>query len=159
MERMKTFFTYILIGILFFLYSNFMINLGMKAIYRTIPEGTITSENIKVTEAKATYVNGYIEGVYTNNLENKLGNDEYIKIDIYSKRNILLTTKFIKLDELEPNATQNFRIAYKATDTNRFVIGVADEESKKELDELKLFSEETTKTWLLKTLIIVLIFK
>lgn len=68
MDRMKTFGLYILCIILFFIFSNVMIDIALKAIYNPINITTERRNDLKldVSEAKATYVNGYVKGNVKN---------------------------------------------------------------------------------------------
>ena len=64
MDRMKTFGIYVLCVILFFIFSNVMINIAIKASYAPIDTYTTLREGIDIgiNEAKATYVNGNVAG-------------------------------------------------------------------------------------------------
>ena len=68
MDRMKTFGIYALCIILFFIFSNIMIDIAIKATYYPIDIVVVTKDDfiLKVNEAKATYVNGYVEGNVRN---------------------------------------------------------------------------------------------
>lgn len=69
MDRMKTFGIYALCIILFFVFSNVMIDIAIKAMYNPINVTIEESANLtlNIDEAKATYVNGYVEGNVKNN--------------------------------------------------------------------------------------------
>lgn len=118
MDRMKTFGIYALCIILFYIFSNVMINIAVKTSYRPIDVEIEQTQNLKLdtTEVKATYVNGYVEG----NIKNVSSNTEntFIKIDLYSKRDVLLGTKYVKVNNLDPNETQDFRMGFEFTDIN-----------------------------------------
>ncbi len=68
MDRMKTFGLYALCIILFFIFSNVMIDIAIKAMYNPIDITIEKRENLQlnVNVAKATYVNGYVEGNVKN---------------------------------------------------------------------------------------------
>lgn len=68
MDRMKTFGIYALCIILFFIFSNIMIDIAIKAMYNPIDIVLETRDDLilKVNKAKATYVNGYVEGNVKN---------------------------------------------------------------------------------------------
>lgn len=68
MDRMKTFGLYALCIILFFIFSNIMIDIAIKAMYNPIDKIVETRDDLilKVNDAKATYVNGYVEGNVRN---------------------------------------------------------------------------------------------
>lgn len=118
MDRMKTLGIYALCIVLFYVFSNVMINIALKTTYLPIDVEIEQTEALKIdtTEAKATYVNGYVEG----NIKNVGSNTEntYIKIDLYSKRDVLLGTKYVKVENLKPNETFEFRMGFKFTDAD-----------------------------------------
>ncbi len=68
MDRMKTFGIYALCIILFFIFSNVMIDIAVKAMYNPIDITIERREDLllDVHDAKATYVNGYVEGYVRN---------------------------------------------------------------------------------------------
>ena len=151
MARMKTFLIYALIIIVFYFYSNFLIEIGMKGTYHTIVHGTINVSNpvVEVKEAKATYINGYVEGTMTNNTENRIDN-KYIKIDFYSENNVQLGTKYVEIQNLEGGQTRDFRIAFKLTDVESFEISIVEEAEN--ATEEQFLSEEMTTTAIIATL-------
>ena len=118
MDRMKTFGIYALCIILFYIFSNVMINIAVKTSYTPIDVEIEQTETLKIdtTEVKATYVNGYVEG----NIKNEGSNTEntYIKIDLYSKRDVLLGTKYVRVNDLKQNETRDFRMGFEFTDVD-----------------------------------------
>ncbi len=127
MDRIKTFGKYIIWIVLFYIFSNVMINIAIKSMYVSIDSEIIERENVKleVDEARATYVNGYVSG----NIKNT-GNDvinTYVKIDLYSKRNVLLGTKYVEINNLLHDETKDFRMGFKFTDVDHCVIKTVDE--------------------------------
>lgn len=118
MDRMKTFGLYALCIILFFIFSNIMINLAIKTSYSPINVNIETRENIdiNITTAKATYVNGIIEGRLKNTGANidKL----YVKIDLYSERDILLGTKYVEINDFRQGENREFEMGFKFTDVD-----------------------------------------
>ncbi len=157
MARMKTFGIYALIIIVFYIFSNLLINVGMKSIYKNITDQEINIENpnIEIKEAKATYVNGYVEGTMTNNSDSRIDN-KYIKLDVYSKRGVLLETKYIDVNNLEPNASRDFRMAFKAKEAYKYVMTLTD--NIEGVEDIRFFSEEVTKRWIIKALLLTAFF-
>ena len=127
MDRMKTFGIYALCVILFFIFSNVMINIAIKAscapidTYTTLREGI----DIGINEAKATYVNGYVGGTIKNT--GSAINKAYIKIDLYSKRDVILGTKYVEINYLQSQETQEFRMGFRFTDVEYAKIELVDE--------------------------------
>jgi len=124
MDRMKTFFLYAIIIVVFYFLSNILIYLFVKGTYKDIT-GEIAADNIEIVQAKATYINGYIDGRIDNNTEGEMV-DKYIKIEIYSKRGVCLGTKYIKVPYLEVQESEDFHIGYKLTDSYRYKVSVVD---------------------------------
>lgn len=127
MDRMKTFGLYALCIILFAIFSNVMINVAIKATYDPIDMDIISEDNLRinVTNAKATYVNGYVEGMVKN-----IGEDvekTYVKIDLYSKRDNLLGTKYVELANFRGNETRDFRMGFKFTDVSYAKVQIVNE--------------------------------
>ena len=97
MKRMKTFFIYLMIFILFYLFVSVMSYLFVKTAYKDIYSYEIETKSpqIKIKESKATSANGYIIGTIKNDSK------EYIdkinmKIDFYSARGVNLGTRVVK---------------------------------------------------------------
>jgi len=153
MSRMKTFFVYAIIIILFYFLSNILIYLFIKGTYKDIT-GEIVSDNIEVIKAKSTYVNGYIDGKITNNAMEELI-DKYVKIEIYSKRGVCLGIKYIDIPYLEAGEEKEFHIGYKLKDAYRYKISVV--ENVNEATEEQFISEEM-KWYIIAATLIVAIF-
>lgn len=153
MQRMKTFGLYALCVILFFIFSNVMINIALKAsyeaidTYKTEPSGI----TIDIKEAKATYVNGYVGGKITN--KNETIEKTYIKIDLYTKRDVCMGTKYVEVTNLEKDETHEFRMGFKYTDIDYAKITLVDEVSKEEPKE-SFISNNLRGIQLLKTVIV-----
>lgn len=61
MSRMKTFFKYAMWVILFFIFSEIMININLETVYRNIGRKDNLPQ-ITIYQAQATKVNGRIKG-------------------------------------------------------------------------------------------------
>ena len=154
MSRMKTFFTYAIIIVVFYFLSNILINLFIKGTYKKI-SGEVLSSNIEIIQAKATYVNGYIDGKITNNSQEEIIN-KYVKIDIFSERGICLGTKYVEIAHLNANESIDFHMGYKFTDSNSYKISIVDNMNELVTDE-QLISDEMG-WYLIAATIIVLMF-
>ena len=156
-NRIRTFSLYALCVILFFIFSNLMINITLKTIYEPIdtyksePEGI----GIDIKEARATYVNGYVGGniINKNNTISKM----YMKIDLYTKRDVIVGTKYIEINNLKQNQTQEFRIGFKYTDVDHANINLVNEVSK-DTPEEAFISENLSGAILLTTVIFLCVF-
>ena len=73
MKRFKQIMTFVIIGVLFIILTEYLIRVGLRNSYKTISgEIKSVSPQITVTEAKATDVNGYIEGRIKNASEDDI---------------------------------------------------------------------------------------
>lgn len=126
-NRIRTFGIYALCVILFFIFSNIMIEVALKATYDPIdtyitqPEGM----KIEINESKATYVNGYVGGNITHT--NDVMSVAYVKIDLYTKRNVCMGTKYVELNHLIPYKAREFRMGFQYNDVDYARITVVDE--------------------------------
>lgn len=156
-NRIRTLGLYALCVILFFIFSNLMINITLKTIYEPIdtyksePEGI----GIDIKEARATYVNGYVGGNISN--KNSTISKIYMKIDLYTKRDVLVGTKYIEINNLKQNQTQEFRIGFKYTDVDHANINLINEVSK-DTPEEAFISENLSGAILLTTVIFLCVF-
>ncbi|MCR5145872.1 MAG: hypothetical protein K6B70_00770 [Clostridia bacterium] len=127
MDRMKTFFKYFLIVVLFYIFSNLMINAFFKISYKDIRDYKIEVNDlfIDVSEAKATSRNGYIKGIVKNKNENAIEN-KYLKISFLSKNKNVLGEKYIKIDKIESKQLRNFEVKFDYDNVKAFKIEMTD---------------------------------
>lgn len=127
MDRMKTFLLYALCVIGFFIFSNVMMNLAIHGTYKTMHVDLYKYDGIEmqINENKYTSVNGYVGGKIINNTKDIITN-KYIKIDIYSKRDVLLGTKYVTVNNFRPNETREFKMGYKLNNSNYCKIHITD---------------------------------
>lgn len=138
MSRMKTFFKYFLIFILFFVFSNLMINAFFRISYKKIDKYKIEVNElfVDVTEAKATSRNGYINGIIKNKNEDAIEN-KYLKISFLSKNEKVLGEKYIKIDRIESNQLRKFEVKFDYDNVKTFKIELTDTKPE-EVDFLEL---------------------
>lgn len=134
MDRMKTLSKYVLWLILFFIFSEIMIKLNIESTYQNIGQKN-NLEQISIYQAQATKINGRIKGTINNKAENKIKN-KYIKIDLYSERNIFLGSKYIDVSNMREDETRNFEIYFKVQDVDYFEMNFTDEKVEGELPEI-----------------------
>ena len=86
MKRLKTFAMYILLIVLFYIFSRVIIFIGLNNTYNSINVKENIPDGISITSAKATSVNGEIKGKVSENL-----NSKYVKFNLSfgNKRSIL----------------------------------------------------------------------
>ena len=155
MDRLKTFLIYALLIVLFFIFSEFLINVSLQASYNDITRRDNT-EQVQIQEAQSTLVNGKIKGTIKNSEQDYL-TGKYVKIDLYSKRDNLLGTKYIEINTTETQNTQDFSVYFELTDVESYNISIVDQ---KEEGELDLIPEELTKPeiWLLTAMTVLILW-
>ena len=134
MDRMKTLMKYVLWGIIFFVFSNIIINFTLKTTYQDI-ERKDNLEQVNINEAQATKINGRIKGTIYNSTENKITN-KYLRIDLYSERNIFLGSRYIDVASMRDDETRNFEVYFKVQDVDYYVMNFTDEKVEGELPEM-----------------------
>lgn len=146
MGRLKTFRIWLILFVLFYLFVDFISFVGLKMMLKDLNEYEILVESpkIEIIEAKGTYANGYIKGTLTNNT-NSIIENKYIKLDVYSERNVNLGTEYIEIEKLDLAKTMDFEVKYSYTDVSKYKIDVVDTKPE-QVTEIKL--DEKTKWYL-----------
>ena len=137
MARMKTFFIYFLLVVLFFIYSQVMIYLAINTTYKYKNIEIKTDIPIKA-EVRATSVNGIANIKIQNNKELNLEN-KYVKLECYSKNNVEMGTKYIEIGKIDNAEEKNFEIRFNYNKVERVVIDIVNE---KELEEKNIPEED-----------------
>lgn len=146
---------YALWVVLFIIFSDFLINVGLNSSYRPIERRDNVSQ-VNVYQAEATLVNGRIRGLITNSETDNISN-KYLEFDFYSKRDVFLGRKIIDINELQAGETQNFEILFKLEDVDYYTVSVLDE--RPEGEEIEILPEGwTTTDVVIATAITLLIF-
>ena len=152
-KRMHNIIMYILIIALLFVFSNVMIYLYINGTYKAIEDSKIEVENPNITieQAKATYVNGYVNGKIKNNTEETI-NEKYIKFEFSTLRDVNIGNKYLKIENLEPGQ----EIEYQ--DIKKMKISEATAEEVKNATESEFeITEEMKQGMLIGTLLILLL--
>ncbi len=129
MERMKVFLRYILILIIAYILFDFFTYRYLVNSYKNIKtyEIVVKSPEVKINEAKATAVNGYVKGTIKNTTGNKIDNTN-IKIDLYNSRGLNLGTKYCKIENFSENEVREFNINFRANNISHIEISFTDED-------------------------------
>lgn len=155
MDRLKTLFMYASWVILFFIFSNFLINVGLNATYKPIERRDNVSQ-VNIYQAEATLVDGRIRGIITNSETEDLSG-KYLEVDFYSGRDVYLGRKIININQLQANETQNFEILFKLEDVEYYSVSIVDE--RPEGEEIEILPDGwTTTDVVVATVITMLIF-
>ena len=108
MDRMKTFLTYVLLIIGFFVISLLLENGLLMAMYAPISgqfDGYYSVTNSKFSlengKAKACNVNGYISFNLVNTT-GKFVDKCYLKVDLYNKQDLLADTEYLQVQGMQP---------------------------------------------------------
>lgn len=152
MDRLKKFLLYIIIGLAFFAFSDLLINIGLNTTYKKI-DGKNNIEQIDITRAEATLVNGRIFGKLNTPMTSELYK-KYIKMDLYSENNVLLGTKYIEMKSLATN-NNSFETYFKFQGVKRYEISLVDEKAKEKSGEL--FDIKLSQTEILLGVIVALL--
>lgn len=158
MSRIKTFAKYAVWVILFFVFSNILIFVGLNSTYKNMEASATTSNLVNIKKAESTSVNGRIYGSVTNTAENNL-TGKYIRIDIYSQRNVLLATKFLEIGELAIGSTDNFEIYFKTQNAKLYNISVVDTMENTDANYSVFSSEEYRQYQIIYWVIVLMLFK
>ena len=76
-------------------------------------------------EVKTTDVDGYAKGKIKNNSDKDIER-MYIKLDLYSKRNVNLGTEYLEVNNLKIGKEQEFEIKYRYSNVNHYEIKIID---------------------------------
>lgn len=112
MDKLKKFFMYALLIIAFYIFSQIMISFAINTRYSEIESKSNNSDVIVFAKAAgvAGIANVRILGIEENAIEGK-----YIKLDCYSKDNILLGTKYIETGKVEKGNYKDYEIRFNYT--------------------------------------------
>lgn len=127
MNRMKTFFKYILALVLLFVFSNLVINGLLKNSYTKIKDYEIDVNGlyVDVTEAKASSWSGSVKGIVKNNTEQSVEN-KYLKISMLSKSKKMIGEKYVKIDKIEPGQVKKYDVSFDYDNVKSFKIELTD---------------------------------
>lgn len=140
MDRLKTFLKYVIWIVLFFIFSEFLINVGLNSSYKDLKRRDSTAQ-VEMTQAQATLVNGRMKGTITNSPDDYL-TGKYVKIEFYSKRDVYLGKRYIEINTTQATTQQDFSIYFELEGVTEYEISIVDE---KEEGEIELLPEEWSK--------------
>ena len=108
MDRMKTFFKYFLALVILYVIVDIATYFTLKSTYIARDyEVNAQGSNIEITEFKTTVLNGYLKGTINNTSEEVI-TGKALKFDYYSKNNVLMGTKYFKIDNFLVGETKEF---------------------------------------------------
>lgn len=136
MSTVEKFRNYVLWIIGFFIISVILENALIADMYQPIGGSTNgnvmfkgqmnTDLEVTVSEAKATNMNGYI----VLNVKNTTG--KYIekccaKIELFTERGILASTKYVDVSKFEVNETRQFKIKFKGQEIGSYAVSLVED--------------------------------
>ena len=163
MGRLKTFRTYILLLVGFYIFSMVFTYIGLNATYKNINLIETLPNQVNINLAQATTVNGRIYGEITSTQENNL-NGKYIKINIYTKTGNFAGTKYLRIEGTNLNEPKKFAVYFTAENIGNYTVEILDdsEEVQKEVNTAidlykDIFTDEELRTYAIVTLVLALI--
>ena len=149
MKRLKTFATYLVVFILFFVLSRVLIFIGLNNTYDNISLKGSTPQGVSISSAKATSVNGEIRG----KISSEELNSKHLKFNFYTDIDTLAGSYYITPSELENG---NFEFYFKLNYIESYSIEITDEKPETVVSES--FSPEKYENHVVLTSLILLIF-
>lgn len=144
MDRMKTFLKYALWVIMFFVFSELIINVGLNSSYKDM-QSKNNIEQVIINQAQTTLINGRIKGKIINTGDKDL-NGKYLKVDIYSERDVLLGSKYYEIQNLARDEFQDFELYFKAQYAKYYELSIVDEKAEEELNlEIEFLPKDLNK--------------
>lgn len=153
MSRIKTLCLYVLAIVVAYLLSQLLINVSIESSYKTIERKDNISQ-VVITQAEATIANGRIKGIVVNPEEDPL-NGKYVRFDFYSKRDVLMGTKYIDISNLGINQMQNIEMYFKLENIEYYNVSITDEKTE---SEINLLPKDLSKGEIIWATLIVLMF-
>ena len=155
MGRLKTFRKYIIWIILFYLFTMLMTYIGFNSSYKNIESDVEIPAQTKIDIAQSTKVNGRIFGEVTSTEENDL-NGKYIKVQIFNRRDALVGTKYLKIEDSKITEPKKFVVYFTAENVEKYKIEILEdsEELQKDIKSVsEMFKDVFTDKELSKSLI------
>ena len=142
-NRMKNFFTYFLMFILLYVIVDILSFGYIYSTYKTIEqyEIVVTNPDVTVEKAKATNVNGFVEGKIRNNGTTTIS-IQYLKFDFYSERGVKVGTKYLKVDTLGESTEKEYKVQFRFDNVKYFTVNLATQEEVDNAQEFELKIED-----------------
>lgn len=155
MSTVKQFAKYVIWIILFWILSDILIYYGLNSTYKDIENKGDNLQQVVITSAEATKVNGRILGKISNNEENDF-NGKYLKINLYAESGNLLATEYVEIGNLRTNEVKSFECYFKMQDVKAYDVNIVDE--KEENTTGVFMTEDMTKMGVLMLLTYMIFF-
>ena len=103
--------------------------IAVKSMYQEIKVYEIRSSNpvITVNEAKATNVNGYINGEIRNESEETISN-KYLCFVLCNEDNEVIGKEYLEIDNLDSGESKTYELQFKRDNVDTFYVIVTDKQ-------------------------------
>ena len=125
MSRLKTLFMYVVWVVVFFIFSQIMIYIANNTTYKYRNIEVFTPIIVQA-EVQTTSINGIAKCKIVNNTQENIEN-KYIKLECYSKNDVLMGTKYIEIDKILTNEEKEFEIRFNYSKVDNAKIQIIDE--------------------------------
>lgn len=127
MSRMKTFFTYLILLLLFYVFSSVIGYMFVRSTVKDIREDEIAFQNpaISISEAKASRVHASIKGKIKSE-ENQDIQFKYVKIDMISKMGNVVSSKYIDVSDIAKGGEMEFSVKTNAENIEKYRMSLTD---------------------------------
>ena len=128
MSTLKRFAKYILMILGMYFLTTILVFFSLNMSYSDINLKGEIPEQISIEKAEATKSSGRIYGYILNQKENNV-NNKFLKISVYDASSELLTTKYLKIDEIKYGERKLFTARFNAKGTESYSISIVDNEN------------------------------
>lgn len=149
MKRLKTFALYLFWLVLFFILSRVIIFIGLHSRYSDINQKGDSVEGISITSAKATSVNGEIEGT----LSSEFDDTQYIKFSFFTEEDTLEGSYYLNPSAFE---NKNFEFFFKLNYIEYYTVELTNEVP--EIADSDIFSSTEFESSVLLAALLMLMF-
>lgn len=155
MDKMKKYFLYIILLILFAIFTEFLIAVGLNSTYKQMENDSNESiPQVDIYQSESTKVNGRIRGIIKNDEKNPI-EEKYLKFDFYSDRGVNMGSKYIEIDKTKQE--QPFEVFFKLNNVSHFKTSLVNEKQSQE--EIEFIPKDLNKSDIVVlTMISILLF-
>ena len=123
MKNLKKYAKYVIWLIAFTFFTNFLIFIGFNGNYKSIALKKNVSEQIIIDKAESAKsrvrIYGKVKNTETSNL-----NGKYLEVKAYNDNDKLVTTEYLKIENLKLNEEKDFQIKFSAKDIKKYEINI-----------------------------------
>lgn len=141
MLKIKNYFKFLILFLLFFLFVEVLTNIQMRERYENVLNYTVnvSSPKVIVEESKASYYSGYIFGYITNDTGKHI-KDRYLQFNFYDNDGMYVGTEVKEIKYFNVDEKVKFDIQYNYKNVNRIEIIFTDNVVKPQTKTSKIFS-------------------